>query len=312
MTLSRDVIETVGYPSAEFFIWHDDGEYCERIRNNGFKIYVLTGIRYVHLFPPSTLHYFYSKRWVYNIRNQLLMYLKRWNKSSVKNMFVGLLRIWFRIFMLNILIFSYAFFVREKSQYIINSLKAMLLACFKKFGKIEESSRSLKRYTLLGRKISKEDVYKHHYDLLLMPNFTNSYINFVNLDKIKCAKVESISSKLFSNISSLKYGLYLLKFYVFSSISRFNKNILALEFEAPNIITAKRVVTYDIFEKSFMETNINSVFATMYYIVSVISSLYLSMILLLLCSINEIVHPYNKRLQNWIAKELLKLNIHIF
>lgn len=39
--ISREVIDKVGFPRKDFFIYHDDAEYAYRILKNGFKIYKL-------------------------------------------------------------------------------------------------------------------------------------------------------------------------------------------------------------------------------------------------------------------------------
>lgn len=302
LTLSRDIVKKIGFPSPEFFIWHDDGEYCERIRAH-FPIYVLTYLKYSHLFPPSTQHYFYSKRYQYNFRNQILMYLKRWDKSNPTSMLKGLVRLLFKMFFLNISIFGYCFFVREKKEYIKNSLKSILLACLKRFGKLEESSRNIVIYKFIGEEISENDVYIIKYDLILIPNFASSV---ANLDNLKYRKKVSISSKLFSNLSAIKYGLYFLKFYFLEPIFNFNKTILALEFEAPNIVTAKEVVIYDIITKRFLKSKVNNILAILYYFLCYyIFTPILSLLFTLIAVYYEIKNPYLKALKNWFDNELL-------
>lgn len=307
LTLSRKVIERVGFPSIEFFIWHDDGEYCERIRKK-FDIYILTSIKYAHEFPPSTLHYFYSKRYHYNIRNQILMYLKRWNKANPKNFFVGLLRLIFRIFILQICIFVYAFFIKEKFKYIIRSLNSIFFAFMKNFGKIEDTSRIAKLYNLIGDEINEKEISKIQYDLILIPNFK------INLENIKIPfnlKKDSISSKLYSNISDFKYALYLLKFYLIDPIFKVRKNILALEFEAPNFVTAKTIVVYDIFQKKFLKIENNFFYSFLYYLCSLLLSLMLTLLFTIILLFYEIKYPYKAALKSWFDKELLNLTYEV-
>ncbi len=310
LTLSRKVVKKIGLPSLEFFIWHDDGEYCERIRAY-FPIYVLTYLRYIHLMPPNTQHYFYSKRYCYNIRNQVLMYLKRWNKSDLINLIKGLIRIIFKVFYLHISIFGYCFFIKEKSKYIKNFLKSVLLACLKRFGKLEESTRDIELYEFLGEEISENIVYEIEYDLVTIPNFTD---NIIKLNNIKYRKKESISQKLFSNssLSAIKYGLYCLKFYLFGPIFRFNKTILALEFEAPSLVTARKVVIYDIFTKKFKKIEINPLLAVLYYFLCYfILAPTLSLLFTLLIIYSELRYPYAKALKNWFSKEMLNLSYNV-
>jgi rhamnosyltransferase len=44
----RDVVEKVGLPRADFFIYFVDYEYCLRVRSHGYRIAVITRSRFTH------------------------------------------------------------------------------------------------------------------------------------------------------------------------------------------------------------------------------------------------------------------------
>lgn len=51
--IPRNVIEKVGFPMKEFFIWGDDVEYTFRIIRNGFKGYLVSSSRAIHYAPNN-------------------------------------------------------------------------------------------------------------------------------------------------------------------------------------------------------------------------------------------------------------------
>lgn len=51
--LSSKLVATIGYPSAQFFIWGDDIEYTKRAKKSGARIATITDIEFYHPTAPS-------------------------------------------------------------------------------------------------------------------------------------------------------------------------------------------------------------------------------------------------------------------
>ncbi len=83
----RSVVEGVGFPRADFFIWFDDVEFCYRIRKHGYKIIVIPKSLVSHPAPKVRIVKKFGREkprelvpsWkaYYGIRNRLLVLNQR-------------------------------------------------------------------------------------------------------------------------------------------------------------------------------------------------------------------------------------------
>lgn len=96
--LHRKIIERVGFPKANLFLWGDETEYYYRIvRKNKIPFY--TKINSIHYHPPSAYSYkndwAFSSNWkmYYYIRNRFFILQTKFSKSAVVAlmMYVGFL-----------------------------------------------------------------------------------------------------------------------------------------------------------------------------------------------------------------------------
>jgi GT2 family glycosyltransferase len=111
--LPRNIINKVGYPRKDFFIYHDDSEYAYRIINNGFKIYKVRDsiINHNNVYSEKTIY----KKTVFNmiiklpklsnwkmyyfIRNSIIMYNVR-DYNRYKQIFIILPKLFIKICLL--------------------------------------------------------------------------------------------------------------------------------------------------------------------------------------------------------------------
>lgn len=85
--LHKKIIEKVGFPKKELFIWGDETEYYQRIINK-YKIPFYTKTNSIHYHPASA--YSYKKDWDYNsnwkmyfyVRNRFYILKTKFSKSS--------------------------------------------------------------------------------------------------------------------------------------------------------------------------------------------------------------------------------------
>ena len=76
----RSLVEKVGFPESDYFIWFDDTEYCERIRKVT-DIYSMNHVLVEHLQAPQTMDSLCWKKY-YGIRNVLCMRQKHSSKPE--------------------------------------------------------------------------------------------------------------------------------------------------------------------------------------------------------------------------------------
>lgn len=111
--IPREVIEDVGFPRKDFFIYHDDTEYIKRILKKGYKLYLVTESKIVH--KENLKKEFYSKkvfgknlktpkisdwRLYYSIRNSILKY--NWCElQKYKQIFIKIPKEIIRVIILN-------------------------------------------------------------------------------------------------------------------------------------------------------------------------------------------------------------------
>ncbi len=95
LLMHRGIVEKIGYPNADFFLYVDDSEYTYRITQSGAKIYLIPsakvvdidksqGINYKKGFFRSQLLDLWSFRTYYHVRNRLYFY----SRVAVKNKFM--------------------------------------------------------------------------------------------------------------------------------------------------------------------------------------------------------------------------------
>ncbi len=105
LLINRVIVEKIGYPLKEFFIYYDDVEYCIRIKSYGYKIIMPKNSIIVHKEKSVKKNYFKTKkflifnsvrmepyfflRFCYSIRN--FTYLKRKNCSFLQALLCGVL-----------------------------------------------------------------------------------------------------------------------------------------------------------------------------------------------------------------------------
>lgn len=68
----RKLVEKIGLPKFDFFIYGDDSEYFIRAERNGFKIVINTEARFTRLIDPPTDFKFDWKSY-YQVRNQVII-----------------------------------------------------------------------------------------------------------------------------------------------------------------------------------------------------------------------------------------------
>ena len=106
--ISRKIVETVGYPMAQFFIWGDEYEYLSRIMEAGFV--VITSKKAIHVHKSTAYSYARCPRPYYLVRNSIYIY--RLNSVFSSSNGPLLIRTWSIIFRL----FFYGFLAGNISQ----------------------------------------------------------------------------------------------------------------------------------------------------------------------------------------------------
>lgn len=83
-----NIIENMGFPEKDFFIYRDDWEYSLRIKNNGGKVVVTTSCKLIHPIFSRIKKYVdhknmeYNDKTYYSIRNLIYVY-KRYGKNTI-------------------------------------------------------------------------------------------------------------------------------------------------------------------------------------------------------------------------------------
>lgn len=111
--IPREIIDEVGFPRSDFFIYHDDSEYSIRIRRHGYKIYKVRDSKIIHRSFEERDKY--SKKifgkelslaklsdWklYYLVRNSILMY--KWSEKGKYNMMLKVLpKLFFKLLIFN-------------------------------------------------------------------------------------------------------------------------------------------------------------------------------------------------------------------
>ncbi|MEM2637184.1 MAG: glycosyltransferase [Candidatus Korarchaeota archaeon] len=77
----KDVVEKVGFPDKNFFIWFDDVEYSLRVKKAGYLVVNLPDIMYSHpiknpFVPYHPRHYYYCRNLLYLRKKAGLIYIK--------------------------------------------------------------------------------------------------------------------------------------------------------------------------------------------------------------------------------------------
>lgn len=119
--LSAELVENIGYPIKEFFIWGDEYEYIQRIKEFGY----ITALSKLAIFyhPKTIVNYKTNKRIFYLIRNRLWSF--RLSKNNLRLKIIDSLSLYYFIFnvLFNLLInFNFKMII-ELIKGIINGVK---------------------------------------------------------------------------------------------------------------------------------------------------------------------------------------------
>lgn len=91
LLLSRDLIEKIGFPIKEFFIYHDDVEYCIRINRHNEKILLVRDSvifqRYVATKGIRTITFLGQEKYRLDIKNYWRMYFSIRNLTYIGKMY---------------------------------------------------------------------------------------------------------------------------------------------------------------------------------------------------------------------------------
>lgn len=123
----KEVVEKVGLPYKEFFIWGDDTEYSERIQSYGFENYLINNSNVIHKRDIGCTNSIINENninrlWLYkyDVRNHMYLAKKKGVKNLVKHIIIS------SINFLKIMKPSTKYKYKKIKIYLINSVSGLL------------------------------------------------------------------------------------------------------------------------------------------------------------------------------------------
>lgn len=121
--IPRKAISTVGFPHKEFFLLHDDNEYCLRLRKNSYKFYIVGSSHLIRTNKMNLDEFSWKRRFL--LRNEMWLFRLHGNNWGVR---------YIRPFLLCLKIIAWNLFKHHKyfkrPQYLFLDLKYMLEGIF--------------------------------------------------------------------------------------------------------------------------------------------------------------------------------------